>query len=165
MVEGYHRAEPLHGEPMTNTPPDAEFAERVRSSFARQRAMATLGITMVRVEPGEVELSIPYQEALTQQHGFLHAGIVATMADSACGYAAFSLMPADAAVLSVEYKINLLAPAKGERFVARARVVRSGRTLSVCTADVVAVLAGRETQVATMLATIMSIVGRPGLAH
>lgn len=150
---------------MSPIPTDPNFAERVRSSFARQRAMATLGITLARIEPGEVELRIPYQEGLTQQHGFLHAGITATMADSACGYAAFTLMPADAAVLSVEYKINLLAPAQGEEFVARARVLRPGRTLSVCSADVVAVRGGRETPIAVMQATIMALHGRAGLEH
>lgn len=141
-------------------PADPEFVARVRSSFARQRAMATLGITIVRVDAGAVDLHVPYQEALTQQHGFLHAGIVATMADSACGYAAFSLMAKDVGVLTVEYKINLLAPAKGERFVARGRVVRPGRTLTVCSAEVVAVQGVVEQPVAVMQATIMAIAGR-----
>ena len=141
-------------------PQDPDFVERVRASFGRQRAMVTLGITLVRVEPGAVELHVPYQEALTQQHGFLHAGIVATMADSACGYAAFSLMPKDAGVLTVEYKINLLAPARGEVFVARARVLRAGRTLTVCTAEVVAVAGAQEQPVAAMQATIMTLLGR-----
>lgn len=150
---------------MSPIPPEPNFAERVRNSFARQRAMATLGITLARIAPGEVELRIPYQEGLTQQHGFLHAGITATMADSACGYAAFTLMPADAAVLSVEYKINLLAPAQGEEFVARARVLRAGRTLSVCSAEVVAVRGGQETPIAVMQATIMALYGRAGLEH
>ena len=150
---------------MPKQPTDPNFAERVRDSFARQRAMATLGITLARIAPGEVELRSPYQEGLTQQHGFLHAGITATMADSACGYAAFTLMPADAAVLSVEYKINLLAPAQGEEFVARARVLRPGRTLSVCSAEVVAVRGGQETPIAVMQATIMALYGRAGLEH
>lgn len=150
---------------MSPVPPDPNFAERVRSSFARQRAMATLGISLARIEPGAVELRIPYQEGLTQQHGFLHAGITATMADSACGYAAFTLMPAEAAVLSVEYKINLLAPAQGEEFVARARVLRPGRTLSVCSAEVVAVRHGVGTSIAVMQATIMALHGRAGLEH
>lgn len=143
-----------------HVPPDPEFAERVRASFARQRAMATLGITLAHLEPGIVELRVPHQEALTQQHGFLHAGVVATMADSACGYAAFSLMPKEAGVLTVEYKINLLAPARGEVFAARARVLRAGRTLTVCAADVVAIAGTQETPVAAMQATIMALLGR-----
>ncbi|MEO6593528.1 MAG: PaaI family thioesterase [Planctomycetota bacterium] len=153
----------VRSSPMQHQASDPAFAERVRDSFARQQVMATLGITLGKVDPGEVQLCVPYQDALTQQHGFLHAGIIATMADSACGYAAFSLMPAQAGVLTVEYKVNLLAPAKGESFVARARVVRAGRTLTVCAADVVAVQAGEETTVATMLATVMTILGRPGI--
>ena len=144
-------------------PRNPDFAARVRESFARQQVMALLGVTLDRVEAGAIELSVPYRFDLTQQHGFLHAGVVATMADSACGYAAFSLMAADAGVLTVEYKVNLLAPARGERFVARARVVRSGRTLSVCTADVVAVEGERETAIATMLATVMALHERPGI--
>ena len=108
------------------------FEARVRASFARQRVMETLGAVMTRVEPGSVEIVLPYRADLTQQHGFIHAGIAATILDSACGYAAFSLMPADVAVLTVEYKINLLRPAKGERLIARGRVVRSGKTLTVC---------------------------------
>lgn len=148
-----------------HTPPDPQFADRVQQSFARQRAMATLGVSMLRVAPGEVDLGIPWQEALTQQHGFLHAGVIATMADSACGYAAFSLMAQDAGVLTVEYKINLLAPAKGERFVARARVLRAGKTLTVCTAEVVAISGDKQTSVAAMQATIMALVGRTDVQH
>ncbi|MCB9884319.1 MAG: PaaI family thioesterase [Planctomycetes bacterium] len=150
---------------MTKTPRDPHFEARVRDSFARQRAMATLGITMGRVVPGEVDLEVPYREDLTQQHGFLHAGVIATMADSACGYAAFSLMAADVGVLSVEFKINLLAPARGQRFVARARVLRAGRTLSVCAADVVAVDGTQETAIAALQATIMAIAGRADVQH
>jgi len=142
-------------------PADDGWQGRVRTSFARQQAMATLGITLDHLAPGEVHLGVSYQQSLTQQHGFLHAGILATMADSACGYAAFSLMPDGAGVLSIEFKINLMAPAKGERFVARARVVRPGRTITVCEADVVAIDGGAEKVVATMLATIMAIRGRP----
>jgi len=145
-------------------PADPEFAARVRASFARQRFMATIGSRLTRVEPGEVEIELPCREDLTQQHGYLHAGVVAAVADTACGYAAFTLMPADAAVLSVEFKINLVAPAAGERLLARARVLRPGRTLTTCAADVVAVGAGsHETLVASMLATIMTLRDRPGL--
>src|SRR5215472_5988246 len=111
---------------MPFVPKDPLFAERVRASFARQRAMHTLGVEITRLAPGEIELTMPYEAAFTQQHGFIHAGILATVLDSACGYAAFSLMPADAAVLTVEFKTNLLAPAKGERFLFRAQVVKAG---------------------------------------
>lgn len=115
------------------------WEQRLRDSFARQRVMATIGATLGTVEPGRVTIELPWREDLTQQHGFVHAGIVSTVADSAGGYAAFSLMAADASVLSVEFKIHLLAPADGERVIATGRVVRAGRTLTVCeiAADVV----------------------------
>jgi uncharacterized protein (TIGR00369 family) len=142
---------------------DDAFEPRVRASFARQRVMETIGATLTRVEPGAVEIALPYRADLTQQHGFIHAGIVATILDSACGYAAFSLMPADVAVLTVEYKINLLRPAKGDRLVARARVVRAGKTLTVCTGDALAQTGGAESVVATMLATIMAVPQRDDL--
>jgi uncharacterized protein (TIGR00369 family) len=136
---------------------------RVRASFDRQRIMTTLGATLAQVEPGRAEIRLPYRAELTQQHGFLHAGIVATIADSACGYAAFSLMPADAAVLTIEYKINLMAPARGEAFTARGRVLRAGKTVTVCQAEVHALREGAEHLVATLLATIMTVRERPGL--
>jgi uncharacterized protein (TIGR00369 family) len=139
------------------------FEARVRASFARQRVMETLGAVMTRVEPGAVEITLPYRADLTQQHGFIHAGIAATILDSACGYAAFSFMPADVAVLTVEYKINLLRPAKGEKLIARGRAVRSGKTLTVCTGDVFAQEGGRESVVATMLSTIMAVPQRDDL--
>ena len=142
--------------------PDADFDARVRASFARQEFMATLGATIVSIAPGEVVLEVPHRADLTQQHGTLHAGVIAAVADSACGYAAFTLMPKDHAVLSVEFKTNLLAPARGERFRATARVVRAGRTLTVCTAEVVAVEGGRETLVALMQATMIGLENRPG---
>lgn len=144
-------------------PLDPAFEIRVRDSYARQRVMDTLGARLVRVEAGEVEIELPYREDLTQQHGFLHAGIVTTVLDSACGYAAFSLMPADAAVLSIEFKTNLLAPARGELLRARGRVVRAGRTVTVCEAEGWMVEGGREKHVATMLATIMTLRDREGL--
>src|SRR5690242_550134 len=112
-------------------PKDPDYANRVRASFERQGAMKTLGATLGAVEPGEVEIELPWAEALTQQHGFLHAGMVAAALDSACGYAAFSLMGADAAVLTIEYKINLLAPAQGQRFRMVGQVVKPGRTITV----------------------------------
>ena len=120
---------------MTVTPRDPDYEQRVRSSFARQAAMATLGATLVRVAPGEVVLELPFRQELTQQHGFLHAGIVTSVMDSACGYAALSLMERGAAVLSVEFKVNLLAPARGDRFRAIGRVVRAGRTVTVVSGE------------------------------
>lgn len=146
-------------------PKDPEYQARVRASFDRQQAMRTLGIEIARLEPGEIELTMPYSPAYTQQHGFVHAGVIATALDSACGYAAFSLMPGDAAVLTVEFKVNLLAPAKGERFVFRSRVVKPGRTITVCDAQAVAVDAGAEKLVATMTGTMMAVFDREGVRH
>jgi len=145
---------------MALIPADPGFEVRVRDSFARQRVMDTLGARMTRVAPGEVDLELPYRADLTQQHGFLHAGIVTTLLDSACGYAAFSLMPADSSVLSVEFKTNLLAPAEGELLLARARVVRAGRTITVCECRGSMRKAGREKEVALMVATIMAMHGK-----
>ena len=110
---------------------------RIRESFARQRHMATLGVTIAYIGPGEVHLAMPYDERFCQQNGFLHAGAIASVADSANGYAAYTLAPPDTDVLAVEFKINLLEPARASGFLARARVLRGGRTLSVCQADVV----------------------------
>jgi uncharacterized protein (TIGR00369 family) len=118
-------------------PVSDDFESRVRLSFARQRVMETIGAVLSRVDAGAVDIALPFRDDLTQQDGFLHAGIVATILDSACGYAAYSLMPADVGVLTVEYKINLMRPAIGNRLVARGRVVRAGKTLTVCTGDVV----------------------------
>jgi uncharacterized protein (TIGR00369 family) len=143
-------------------PQDPDFEARVRRSFAKQRVMETIGARLVRVAPGEVDVELPFREDLTQQHGFLHAGVVGTVLDSACGYAAFTLMPAAAEVLSIEFKVNLLAPARGERIIARGRVVRAGRTITVSTADAFAVQDGAERHVSTMTATLMAIIGREG---
>jgi uncharacterized protein (TIGR00369 family) len=142
---------------MDGSPKNPNFEALVRESFSRQRVMTTIGATLARVEPGSVEIVLPYRDDLTQQHGFLHAGIVATILDSACGYAAFSLMPAGKAVLTVEYKINLLRPAAGAHFAARAHVIRAGRQLTVCRGDVFAQSASQVKQVATMQATIAAI--------
>jgi uncharacterized protein (TIGR00369 family) len=136
---------------------DPNFGTRVRESFGLQRVMSTIGAELTRVEPGEVDIELPFREDLTQQDGFMHAGIVAVIADSACGYAAYSLMPAEASVLSIEFKLNLLAPAVGSRLIARSRVLRAGRTITVCRADVSSVNAGTEKLVATMLGTMMSV--------
>ena len=148
---------------MNFSPLDPQFEARVRASFARQRAMETIGATLARVEPGLVEVELPYRADLTQQHGFMHAGIVATILDSACGYAAFSLMAPDVAVLTVEYKINLLRPAQGDRFVASGRVLRAGQTITVCSGEALARTGSSEKLVATMLATVFAAPERDGL--
>lgn len=142
---------------------EAGFEERVRASFARQAAMATIGAEIAHLAPGEVDLRMPYRAELAQQHGFLHAGIVTTLADSAAGYAAFTLMPPEAGVVSVEFKVNLIAPAVGDAFVARARVKKAGRTLTVVNADVFALRGGEEKLVATLQGTFMTLLGRPGM--
>ncbi len=143
--------------------PDPDFENRVRASFAGQTLMKTIGTSLTEVLPGKVEIQLPYRDDLTQQHGFIHAGIVTTIADTACGYAAYSLMPADAAVLTVEYKVNLLSPAEGDFLAARGQVTKTGRTLTVCKADVSAVTQGQEKVIAIMLATMMAIKNREGL--
>ncbi|HXG15471.1 MAG TPA: PaaI family thioesterase [Calidithermus sp.] len=142
-------------------PSDPAWPARVQESFARQTLMKTIGARLLRVAPGEVDIELPFRDDLCQQHGFLHGGVVTAVADSACGYAALTLMPPAAAVLTVEFKVNLLAPARGERFLARGRVLRPGRTLTVCTADVLAVADGPARAVATMLATMMAVEQRP----
>ncbi|MGA8145098.1 MAG: PaaI family thioesterase [Candidatus Acidiferrales bacterium] len=142
---------------------ETEREQRVRESFSRQGLMRHLGAEISALVPGECEIRLPYREELTQQHGFFHAGVTAAIADTACGYAAYSLMPSNYSVLTVEYKINLLAPAAGELLIARARVVRSGKTLKVCTADVFASKDGKETLCATTLATIMAMQDRSDL--
>jgi uncharacterized protein (TIGR00369 family) len=138
-------------------PSDPEFESRIRSSFARQGLMETIGATLLKVGPGEVQIELPYSKAITQQHGFVHAGIVSTLADNACGYAAYTLMPADSEILGVENKINFLAPAKGERFVGVGRVIKTGRTLAVCSGEVWAYSSGEKTLVAVMQSTLMNV--------
>ena len=152
---------------MNHTVRDPDYAARVLRSFEAQAFMTTIGARLERVEPGEVVITLPFRADLVQQHGFLHAGVVAAVADSACGYAALSLMEPDAAVLSVEFKINLLAPARGDRFEAAARVIKPGRTLMICTAEVRASQAGAGaspgTLVAAMQGTMMAIRDRGSL--
>jgi uncharacterized protein (TIGR00369 family) len=128
---------------------------RVHQSAAKQAFLQLIGAKVTKVAPGQVEFELPFREDLTQQHGFLHAGVVTTIADVACGYAAFSLMPAGSEVLSVEFKLNLLRPAVGDRFVARARVIKPGKSLTVTQAEVFAYSAEGEKHVATMLATMI----------
>lgn len=142
-------------------PGNPAFERVVRDSFAAQRAMATIGARLTRVLAGEIEIRLPFRPDLTQQHGFLHAGIVTSALDSACGYAALSLMPEGVGVLTVEFKTNLLAPARGDELVARGRVVRAGRTITVCQGEAVMVENHAEIPVATMLATIMTVRDRP----
>ena len=120
----------------TFEPQDLNYQARVQASFSRQKMMQTMGACLRSVSPGVVEIELPFNENLTQQHGFLHAGAIATIGDNACGYAALSLAPADKAVLTIEYKINLVTPALGNKFVARGRVIRPGRTIAVCNGDV-----------------------------
>jgi uncharacterized protein (TIGR00369 family) len=143
------------------TPPDPDYEARVRASFGRQKAMTFLGAEMTLVQPGLVEIELPYRAELTQQHGFFHGGVVATIADSAGGYAAFTLFPADASILTVEYKINLVAPADGDRLVARGRVLKPGRTLTVCELEVAAMKEGISKTCALGLQTLICLEGRP----
>lgn len=146
------------------SPRDPDFAARVRASFARQQLMHTLGVELTRIDAGECELEMPFDAAFAQQHGFLHAGTLTAVVDSACGYAALSLMAPGAAVMSVEFKVNLLAPAAGERLIARARVVRSGRTLTVVAGEGFMRTGTTERHVFTMLATMMAVQGRAGVS-
>jgi uncharacterized protein (TIGR00369 family) len=141
-----------------------DIEQRVRDSFNRQNLMSILGARVERVAPGEVDIMLPVTPEISQQHGFVHAGAIASIADSACGYAALTLLDSDAGVLAVEFKINLMAPGAGESLLARGRVIKSGRTLSICQADVVALENGGERNVAVMIATIMNVRGRKGVA-
>ncbi|HJR40936.1 MAG TPA: PaaI family thioesterase [Gemmatimonadaceae bacterium] len=142
----------------------AHVERRVRDSFSRQRFMATIGARLTRVGEGEAVIEMPVRPEVTQQHGFVHAGVVAALADSACGYAALSLMDSDAAVLSVEFKVNLLAPAAGDRLTATGTVVKAGRTLTVCRGEVTAQRGAESVAVAVMQATMMSVRDRAGLS-
>lgn len=144
----------------TFEPRDAGYAARVSGSFALQGAMGTLGARLERLEPGAVDIGFDWASGLTQQHGFIHAGMLSAALDSACGYAAFSLMPSDAAVLTIEFKINLLAPARGERFRAEGRVLKPGRTITVCEGRAFAIADGIEKLVATMGCTLMCVQDR-----
>ena len=144
---------------------DPQFEQRVRASFARQAAMKTIGASLTEVQPGRAVIELDWAEALTQQHGFLHAGMVATALDSACGYAGFTLMALDAAVLTIEYKINLLAPARGQRFRMVGQVLKPGRTVTVTEGQAFAVQDGREKLIATMSCTLMAVTGRPDIHH
>jgi uncharacterized protein (TIGR00369 family) len=148
----------------TFQPKDAAYESRVRASFAKQGLMRTLSASLESIAPGLVEIALSPSAAVSQQHGFVHAGAVAAIADSAAGYAALTLMPPGAGVLTAEYKINLLAPASGERLVARGRVVKAGRTLTLAQAEVFAVTSGQEKLVALLTATLMAVEGREGVS-
>jgi uncharacterized protein (TIGR00369 family) len=138
-------------------PKNPDYRAVATATFERQPAMHTLGISIARLEAGEVDLAMRYSPAWTQQNGFVHAGIITAGLDNACGIAAFTLMPANTDVLTVEFKTNLLAPAKGERFIFRARVVKPGRTLTVCEAQAFAEHSGTESLIATMTGTLMAL--------
>lgn len=149
--------------PRSFEPQDPDFEAKVRASFARQRVMALLGAELVRVEPGRCEIALAWREDLTQQHGFLHAGITSTVADSAGGYAAFSLMPAGSSILSIEYKVNLLAPAAGERFLAVGTVIRSGRRVTTSELEVFALHGDTRKSCLVGLQTTLCLPATPDL--
>ena len=140
-----------------NAPADPNFAVRIRASFGRQKAMGLIGASLTVVEPGQVEVALPYRDDLTQQKGYIHGGIIGMIADTACGYAAYSLMPADCSLVTVEYKINILAPARAS-LVARGDVVRAGRTLTVTRGEV---YADDGKHIASMQQTLMMLPGTP----
>ena len=143
------------------TRPDTGSEKRVRDSFDRQNAMRTIGARLTRVAAGEVEIRMPFSESLTQQHGFVHGGIIGAALDSACGFASLSLMPVEAGILTIEYKLNLLAPGRGEEFRFVGRVRKAGRTITLAEGEAFALESGgRERLIATMTATEMTIVGR-----
>ena len=142
-------------------PRDPEFAAKVRDSFSRQGIMGHLGARLERLEPGLVEISLPFRPELSQQHGYFHAGVVATIADSAAGYAAFSLMPPGSSVLSIEFKVNLIAPANGQRLLARGKVLRSGRTITVCSMEAEVERDGVRTVCLVGQGTLMCLPGKP----
>ena len=141
-------------------PKTTDYVQRVTDSFVRQAALTTMGARLVSVEPGRVIMEMDHDDRFTQQHGFIHAGVTTTVLDTACGYAAFSLMPSDAGVLTVELKTNLLAPAAGETFMFEGRVVKPGRTVTFCEGDAFAVNNGTRKRIATMSATMMTVLGR-----
>lgn len=139
------------------------YEEVIRESFAKQKIMQTLGAKLIAVTPGKVIIELPFHEKLTQQHGFLHAGVIATVVDSACGYAALSLLPVDTAVLSIEFKINMLSPAKGEKLIAIGEIIRAGRNVTVCQGEAISVDNGIEKKSAIMQATMIKVSGHSDL--
>ena len=141
-------------------PSDPAYASKVRDSFSRQAFMGYIGAELTAVSPGLVEIELPFRNELTQQHHFFHGGVIGTLADNVCGYAAYSMTPPNTTVLTVEYKLNFIAPGEGERLIAQGQVLKPGRTLIVCEAKVFAVKNGHRKQCATALVTIMNLKGR-----
>jgi uncharacterized protein (TIGR00369 family) len=137
--------------------PDLNFVQRVRESFGQQQVMSSIGAEITMVEAGQVQIRLPFRADLTQQHGYMHAGIMTTIVDSACGYAAYSLMPAESNVLTVEFKVNFLVPAKGDYFMAIGQVLKAGRTLTVCEGKVFAHSADAVKLIVAMQATLMCL--------
>jgi uncharacterized protein (TIGR00369 family) len=156
MLCGGHAEDPMS----TFEPRNPDFAEQVRASFARQHFMSFLGAKLTDVRPGACEVRLPFRLELGQQHGYFHGGVIGTLSDNACGYAAYSLAPPGSTVLTVEYKLNIVAPGAGELLVSRGTVVRPGRTLIVCRADTFVVADGSERLCATALETLLIMVGR-----
>jgi len=146
-------------------PGSPDYQQRVRESFHRQQVMNTIGAAILSIQPGELEIEFPYRPQLTQQHGFIHAGIVSTVIDSACGYAALTLMPAGAGVLTIEFKVNLLAPAKGQTFRAIGKVKKPGRNITVTEGELLAQEDGNMKLVATMVGTMMTLHDREGIKN
>jgi uncharacterized protein (TIGR00369 family) len=141
----------------TFTPSNPNYEEQIRIGFARQNVMKAIGAQLMKIAPGEVEIELGFREDLTQQHSYLHAGIVTIIADSACGFAAFSLMPENSGVLTVEYKVNFMSPARGENFIATGRVIKPGRTLTVCAGEVVAIDGESRKTIAIIQTTMMRL--------
>jgi len=141
-------------------PLDPNYERKVRESFQRQGFMKFIGANLIEVRPGYCEIHLPYKTELCQQHGFFHAGVIGTIADNSGGYAAYSLMAADSSVFTVEYKMNLIAPADGDLLVGRGQVIKSGRTLTVCRTEVLVVKDGAEKLCATSLMTLIAMVGK-----
>jgi len=146
-------------------PLDPDFEQRVRESFARQGAMRLIGARLALVEPGRVDIELPFRDDLSQQHGYFHAGMTSAVADSAGGYAGYTLFPVDSSVLTVEFKINLIAPAQGEKLIATGRVKKPGRTLTICEFEVVAVQGGKARTCALGLQTLMCLQGRTDISQ
>ena len=149
------------GQDLKFTAVDPNFEDRVKSSFSKQAFMSHIGAELVKISPGFCEIHLAYRKELTQQHGYFHAGIIGTIADNAGGYAAYSLMPADSSVLAVEYKLNLMSPGNGELLIGRGYVMKSGRTLSICRAELFMIKNGVEKMCATSLNTLIAMVGKP----
>jgi uncharacterized protein (TIGR00369 family) len=138
-------------------PVDSQYESKIRDSFSKQGFMHTIGAKLIKVGPGEVAIGMKFRDSLTQHHGFIHAGVITALIDNSCGYAAYTLMPANSEVLTIEYKVNFLAPARGEEFIATGKVIKPGKTISFCQGEVVAIQEGKERLIATMAATMISV--------